>query len=89
MEVLEKEKHQEDKEIGTLTQGHGNLFGRFSQAKERQIWRGKFGKIRSVREGREEQRVRVEFWERGVGERKTKMIEEEYQRNKVMCIPLP
>lgn len=34
-EVLEKEKHQEDKEIGTLTQGHGNIFVRFCQAKER------------------------------------------------------
>jgi len=40
MEVLEKEKHQEDKEIGTLTQGydllgHVNIFGRFCQVKER------------------------------------------------------
>lgn len=40
-----------------------------------------------MRGGREEQRVRVEFWERGVWERKAKMIKKKYQRNKVMCIP--
>lgn len=40
IEVLVKENHQEDKEIGTLTQGHdllhhGNIFGRLRHAKER------------------------------------------------------